>query len=178
MLVALKAPQPFDALLKINSSGLHKKLIARVGEFFEGELRDYAEGVLATVRERLEARHSVMHSIWTPDDRQRLFDAKALQALGSQEDLDDLIRQRGETAAWRTLHPKANAPGPQTLEELERIRIELEEGQDMLTALRFTLAGALFAGKPAGARRVLNPRDLEQANSSTFVGENGHPEPR
>jgi hypothetical protein len=67
---------------------------------------------LAIVRERLEARHSVMHSIWTLEDRQRLFEAGALQSLQSQEELDELVRECGASAKWRTLHPKENAPGP------------------------------------------------------------------
>jgi hypothetical protein len=43
---------------------------------------------------------------------------------------------------------------------LRKIRIELEEAQEWLTSLRFTLASALFVGKPPGAREVKNPRDM------------------
>jgi hypothetical protein len=101
-----------------------------------------------------------MHSIWTPEDRETFLSAEALETVQSQEDLDKLIRERGAAAKWRAFSPRGDGPGPETVEELTTIRRELEDAQDWLMNLRFRLASALFAGKPAGARKVLNPKDL------------------
>ena len=80
---------------------------------------------------------------------------QALSSLRSQENLDELLRQRGSSARWQTLHPKASAPGPQETAPLAQIRMSLEASKHWLGMLRFTLASALFAGIPEGARAVL-----------------------
>jgi hypothetical protein len=160
VLLALKFPERFEMLLKLNSSQLRKKLQHRTHEFFENELLEHTEGVLNLVQDRLENRHLVMHSIWTPEDRETFLSAEALETVQSQEDLDKLIRERGAAAKWRAFSPRGDGPGPETVEELTTIRRELEDAQDWLMNLRFRLASALFAGKPAGARKVLNPKDL------------------
>ncbi|NMO57526.1 hypothetical protein HH310_40965 [Actinoplanes sp. TBRC 11911] len=160
VLVALKGSMSFEELLKKSSGDLIKTVKQKNTEFFEGEMHEYANRVLDAVRGILDSRHSVMHSIWSTEDRKTLLSAEALRTIRSQEELDTLIRERGAAAQWRTFHPKAQAPGPQTLEELGQIRRELEEARGGLTTLRFTLASALFAGKPPGARRVVSPQDL------------------
>ncbi len=39
--------------------------------------------------------------------------------------------------------------------ELDQIRADLEDSKNILERLRFVLASALFAGSPAGAKKVL-----------------------
>ncbi len=57
------------------------------------------------------------------------------------------------------MHPRTGGPGPASVAELRGIRRELEQANDGLTELRYRLASALYAGKPSGARRVVNPDD-------------------
>jgi hypothetical protein len=135
-------------------------LRARIREFFETETQQLSEEILAIVRASLEARHSVVHSIWTPAPMQRQFEVGTLQEVQSQQELDDLILNRGASLRWTTFHPKTGLPGPQTSEEIKEIRVRLEEAMHWLTALRFRLASALYVGKPSGAREVLDSRDL------------------
>jgi hypothetical protein len=117
---------------------------------------------LAEVRRRIEVRHAMAHSIWSPADRSEFVRIEVLAGLGSQEELDALLFQRGADADWQTLHPKTNAPGPQTMDELQTARRDLETAADWLESLRFTLASALFAGSPPGARRILDPRSFPE----------------
>jgi hypothetical protein len=132
----------------------------RLRELFEDDLPGWAEANLAEVERRLGTRHAVAHSIWTADDRSELVNVHLLTSLQSQEEVDKLLFERCVAAEWRTLHPKTGGPGPQTTDELEKVRLELEEAAAWLEGARFTLASALFAGKPKGARRVLNPPRL------------------
>ncbi|WP_433128586.1 hypothetical protein ACQPWW_02180 [Micromonospora sp. CA-240977] len=160
-LLALKHPEGFETLLRKESSKLYKGLERRVTELFGGPLLEWTLANLEEVKARIEARHAVAHSIWSVADRSESISVQLLANLRSQEELDQLLAERGELAEWKTLHPRKNAPGPQTLEELQKIRIGLEDVADWLEQLRFTLASALFAGKPEGARKVLDPRSFD-----------------
>lgn len=160
-LLAVKHSTDFDALLKPNSSELFKVLKSRLAELFQGQLLEWANSNLEEVRKIVEVRHAVAHSIWTPGERDELLSVELLLGIRSQGEIDRLLLERGASAAWTTLHPKIGAPGLQTMDELQKARKDLEDAAHWLEALRFTLASALFAGKPEGARRVLNPKDFD-----------------
>ncbi|MEV6799665.1 hypothetical protein AB0M91_15135 [Micromonospora rifamycinica] len=164
VLLALKYPEDFETLLRRESSKLYKAVDRRVREFFEGPLLEWTLVNLEEVKARIEARHAVAHSIWTVGDRSEMISVEILVNLRSQEELDQLLIERGELAEWKTLHPRKNAPGPQSVEELQKIRTGLEGAADWLERLRFTLASALFAGKPEGARKVLDPRSFDSSD--------------
>ncbi|MEU0553809.1 hypothetical protein [Dactylosporangium sp. NPDC006015] len=156
-LLAIKHPDEFDELLKRNSSMLLKELRRRTEELFEGQLLSWALANINEVQKRIEARHAVAHSIWTPADRSEFVSVQLLAEIGGQDELDRLLAERGSMAEWKTHHPKANGPGLQSMHELEKARVDLEDAATWLEGLRFTLASALFAGKPPGARNVLDP---------------------
>jgi hypothetical protein len=80
-LLAIKHPEDFDELLKKNSSVLLKALNRRTEELFEGQLLSWALGNIEEVRKRIEARHAVAHSIWTPADRSESVSAELLEKL-------------------------------------------------------------------------------------------------
>jgi hypothetical protein len=160
VLLAIKHSKNFEALLKKNSGELYKALKVRLAKLFEGPLLESSTENLEELHRRIEVRHAVTHSIWTPDDRSDLFSVEQLLGIRSQEELDSLMAERGKSADWKTLHPKTGVPGPQTLNELEKARVDLEEAAEWLKQLRFILASALFAGKPPGARQVLDPRSF------------------
>jgi hypothetical protein len=144
VLLAIKHSKDFEALLKENSGDLYKALKRRLGELFEGPLLEWAIKNLEEVRKRIEVRHAVSHSIWTPGDQSELLSVELLVGIRNQEEMDRLLLERGAAADWKALHPKANAPGPQTLNELKEARVDLEDAAEWLQSLRFTLASALF----------------------------------
>ena len=156
-LVALKHPNQFDDLLKMSSSSLCSTLLNKLDELFAGDLYNWAKSGMTQVQQFIEGRHSVAHSLWTPSWDSELFSVQVLAGIRSQQEIDNLLLERGASAAWTTLHPKKSAPGPQTLAELEEVRTNLEAAADWLEQLRFTLASALFAGMPPGARQMLDP---------------------
>jgi hypothetical protein len=160
LLHALKYDEELGSLLRRQSSELCRLLLRRLRELFEGDLLLWAEKNLAETGRRLEARHAVAHSIWTAADRSELLCVELLNNLRGQADLDKLLLECGAAAQWKTIHPKTGGPGPQTGEELAKARRSLEEAETWLEGARFTLASALFAGKPAGARQVLNSQDF------------------
>jgi hypothetical protein len=157
VLLAVKHSNEFEELLKMNSSNLCSALMDKLNVLFEGDLHSWARSNLTQVQKMIEARHSVAHSIWTPSQESELFSVQLLVGIESQQQIDELLLKRGASAVWTTLHPKKGGPGPQTLVELETVRANLEAAAEWLEQLRFTLASALFAGKPPGARRVLDP---------------------
>jgi hypothetical protein len=161
VLLAIKHSNDFENLLKQNSSELYKILKRRLVELFEGELLERATMILEEVHKRIEVRHQVSHSIWNPDDRSDRFSVELLAGIHSQEEVDRLLSERGASAEWETFHPKTGGPGPQTLNDLKKARADLEDAAQWLEGLRFTLASALFAGKPTGARQVLDPRSFD-----------------
>lgn len=165
VLLAVKYSKDFHALLKKNSSELLGALKTRLSELFEGSLFEPTATNLDEVQRIIEVRHAVAHSIWSPGQDNELLSVELILGIRSQEEVDRLLLERGSSAAWTTLHPKTGASGPQTLEQLQKARKNLEDAAEWLEGLRFTLASALFAGKPKGARRVLHPRDFQREPS-------------
>ncbi len=161
VLLAIKYSKDFEGLLKKNSSDLYKILEHRLVELFEGSLFEWTTTNLQEVLKRIEVRHQVSHSIWNPADHSDRFSVELLAGIRSQEEVDNLLFERGVSAEWETLHPKTGGPGPQTLNDLKKARVDLEDAARWLEGLRFTLASALFAGEPTGARQVLDPRSFD-----------------
>lgn len=161
VLLALKYRSSFADLLKQNSMELRKALKSEVERRFEGDLLQSVGKGLEEVRRRIELRHTVVHSIWTPGDSSDRISVELLRKLRNQEEVDKLLLERGASADWTAIHPKTGSPSPQTLEQLEQVRSDLEDAANWLDRLRFTLASALFAGTPSGAREVLDPRSLD-----------------
>jgi hypothetical protein len=118
---------------------------------FEGHLLDVALAAVDCAVERQEKRHGVLHNLWTPEPRDTSFEVSILTGLGSQAELNELVRERGKAAKYTTLHPRGGGPGPQVIAELDQIRADLEDSKNTLEQLRFVLASALFSGSPAGA---------------------------
>ena len=81
VLLALKISVSFEELIKLSSAPLCKMLRTRIDEFFESDLHGHAENGLAIVRTRLDSRHAVMHSIWTPEDADSLFSVDGIVAV-------------------------------------------------------------------------------------------------
>jgi hypothetical protein len=155
ILLAIKYSEDSGELQTWSSSRLCKVIKQELERLFEGALLEEALTGINTVRQYLEQRHTVVHSIWDPDMRDASFKVEVLSSLESQEQLDELLRQRGSEARWNTHHPRTSAPGPQDISELVQIRMNLETSKYFLDKLRYVLASALFAGSPAGAKRVL-----------------------
>ena len=82
VLLALKFPAPFEELVKSSSSPLEKKLRTRIAEFFESETQELCDHILSVVRSSIYARNAVVHSVWTPEDRQGHFAPGALEGAG------------------------------------------------------------------------------------------------
>ncbi len=122
---------------------------------FEGDLLDTALTAIDRAAERQQKRHACLHSLWMPEPRDTSFKVGILAGLESQDELDELVRERGRTAKYTTLHPRSGGPGPQEIAELDQIRADLEDSKNTLERLRFVLASALFAGSPAGAKKIL-----------------------
>jgi hypothetical protein len=155
ILLAIKYSENLGELQTWSSSKLCKVIRQQLKRLFEGPLLEDALTGLRTVQQCLEERHGVAHSIWDPDMRDAAFKVEVLSSLSSQEQLDELLRQRGSEARWNTHHPRTSAPGPQEISDLVRIRMNLEACKNFLDRLRYALASALFAGSPPGAKRVL-----------------------
>jgi hypothetical protein len=175
ILVAIKypepeKPEPFDVLLTWRSSRLHKQARKELERRFEGNLLAGALAAVDTAASRLDNRHAVVHSLWEPHPHDTTFKVDILGGLASQSELDELVRERGRTARYQTRHPRGGGPGPQEVAELEQIRAALEDSKYALDRLRYVLASALFAGSPAGARKVL---ELKYTDLRTESGRSG-----
>jgi hypothetical protein len=160
ILVAIKypepeCPEPLDALLTWPSSRLHKQVRKELERLFEGDLLEYAQAAVNAAARHLDRRHAVVHSFWEPHPHDTMFKVEVLASLKSQQELDELVRQRGITARYETRLPRGGGSGPQEIAELEQIRADLEASKYNLDRLRYALASALFAGSPAGAKTVL-----------------------
>jgi hypothetical protein len=157
VLLALKHEAEWNTLLTWPSSRLRKELDQMLVRHFEGGLLRQSKDGLAHVGQFLEDRHSASHSIWSLKGLAALTSVAHLARATSPEELHQLLERDVAASAWMTLHPKNDAPGPQSIDDLQQIRRYLEESEDFLEGLRFRLASALFLGKPPGAKRVLDP---------------------
>lgn len=158
LLLAVKYPEPenpesLDVLRRWSTSRLAEQARRVFKRLFEGHLLDAALAAVNCAAERQDQRHGVLHSLWTPEPADTSFKVGVLAGLSSQDELDELVRARGQAAKYTTLHPRGGGPGPQEMAELNRIRSQLEDSKNTLEKLRFVLASALFAGSPAGAEK-------------------------
>ena len=159
VLYAVKYPEPenpesLERLRARPTSRLAGQARKVLNYRFEGELLDIAVAAVDCAVERQEKRHACLHSLWIPEHRDTSFKVGTLAGLESQDELDELVRERGRSARYTTLYPRGGA-GPQEIAELAEIRADLEDSKYTLERLRFLLASALFAGSPAGAKKVL-----------------------
>lgn len=155
ILVAIKYAEPLEVLLTWPSGRLSKQVRKELERLFEGDLLEQALATVDIAAVQLDKRHVVVHSLWEANPRDTSFKVDILTGLTSQDELDDLVRERGKAARYKTRHPRGGGPGPQEVAELARICTDLEASKYALDRLRFVLASALFAGSPAGAREVL-----------------------
>ena len=137
---------------------------------FEGDLLDTALAAVDCAADRQEKRHACLHSLWMPEPRDTSFKVGILAGLDSQDELDELVRERGKSAKYTTLHPRSGGSGPQEIAELDQIRADLEDSKNTLERLRFVLASALFAGSPAGAKKVIPLKLPDLAPSRAGLG--------
>jgi hypothetical protein len=175
LLLAVKYPEPenpesLDVLRRWSTSRLAEQARRVFKRLFEGHLLDAALAAVNCAAERQDQRHGVLHSLWTPEPADTSFTVGVLAGLSSQDELDELVRARGQAAKYTTLHPRGGGPGPQEMAELNRIRSQLEDSKNTLEKLRFVLASALFAGSPAGAKKIL---PLKYPNLRTEPGRSG-----
>jgi hypothetical protein len=160
VLYAVKYPEPehpesLERLRTWSTSRLAQQARTVLKRRFEGDLLDTALAIIDYAAERQEKRHACLHSLWMPEPRDTSFKVGVLAGLESQDELDALVRERGRSAKYTTLHPRSGGPGPQEIAELDQIRADLEDSKYTLERLRFVLASALFAGSPTGAKKVL-----------------------
>jgi hypothetical protein len=175
VLYAVKYPEPenpesLDRLRKWSTGRLAQQARKVLKCRFEGELLDVAVAAVDCAVERQEKRHACLHNLWMPEPHDTSFKVGVLAGLGSRDELDELVRERGKSAKYTTLFPRSGSPGPQEIAELDQIRADLEDSKNTLERLRFVLASALFAGSPAGAKKVL---PLKYPNLRTEPGRSG-----
>jgi hypothetical protein len=161
ILVAVHHPEQVEALLRWSSKRLVATLHTAIGELFVPPLSSNALAVVDSAYAALERRHAVAHTIWTLPGREAAISVDALSQAMTAEERDVLMRRDVPSENWTTLHPKTQGPGPTLLEELEQVRVGLEDAALTLRNEAFTLASALFAGKPRGAKHVLNPATMK-----------------
>jgi hypothetical protein len=156
-----RAEWALEVLQKQASGELKRRSLGRMEELFEGPLLATARGIVEDAYAALERRHAVMHTVWSLDGPDAMTPVPALVAALESQDPDaalaELVGGDVDSPSWRTVHPKSGGPGPASVVELRDIRRALEIAQQSLESLRFTLASALYCGKPAGAKRVVNP---------------------
>jgi hypothetical protein len=148
-------PEPLHVLRTWPTGRLAQQARKVLKRRFEGHMLDVALAAVNCAAERQDKRHAVLHSLWTPEPRDTSFKVSILTGLGSQAELDEMVRERGRVAKYTTLHPRRGGTGPQEIAELDQIRADLEDSKNTLEQLRFVLASALFAGSPTGAKEVL-----------------------
>ena len=150
-----------EELRRRSSQRLRDAALARVDELFTGDLLDSARTVIYGAYAALDRRHIVMHSIWTlsgPDAFTAVDDLMtALVAPEPAAALEQLTGRDIDSSSWHAEHPRTGKPGPASVADLLVIRRELEAACSALSDLTASLASALYAGKPAGARRILDP---------------------
>jgi hypothetical protein len=156
-LVAIRYPGRFEDLLKLGSKDLLLAMKNCLRELFESDLLEGALQDLDAARQALNLRNAAAHTIWSLSGASAAIRVADLAEAESEEAMDQLLRRDVDSPAWETLHPKSETAGPKSLKELQRIRADIELAQEILQALRFKLASALFSGRPSGAKRVLEP---------------------
>jgi hypothetical protein len=156
-LVAIRHLGRFEDLLKLGSKDLYEAMKKLLQELFEGDLLESALQDVGAARDALSYRHSAVHTIWSLSGVAAAISVEDLAEAESEEAMDQLLRRDVDSPAWETLYPRQPTAGHKSLEELQRIRANLELAQENLQALRFKLASALFSGRPPGAKRVLEP---------------------
>jgi hypothetical protein len=156
-----RAAWDFEDLRRRGSAWLRDKSLDRVEELFEGELLENAHAVVLAAYFALDHRHVAMHSVWTLMGQDAVTPADdlvtALESSTPDAALAALVGRDIDSDGWRAVHPRTGGPGPAPVAELCGIRRELEQANNSLTELRFRLASALYAGRPCGARRVIDP---------------------
>jgi hypothetical protein len=157
-LQAIRHPDAFDVLLTWSTRRLIDALRSRLNDLFEGPLMEAALRTVEAAATALNERGRVMHSVWDLRGAAGMISVSDLAEARSEEAMDRLLRRDVESPDWATHQPREQGPSAKSVHELEPIRARLETSQEGLQRLRFTLASALFAGKPAGARMLLDPR--------------------
>jgi hypothetical protein len=156
-----RADWDFEVLRRRSSAWLLDKSLDRVEELFEGQMLEQAREVVQAAYSALDHRHIAMHSVWTltgPDAMTSVPDlVTALESPDPDAALAALVGRDVDSEGWQAVHPRTGRPGPESVAELRGIRRELEHAHNRLTDLRFQLASALYAGKPPGARQVVDP---------------------
>jgi hypothetical protein len=151
----------FEVLRRRSSGWLRDKSLGRVEELFQGQLLVQGRDVVQAAYTALDHRHIAIHAVWTltgPDAMTRVPDlVTALESPDPDAALAAFVGRDVDSEAWRAVHARTGGPGPDSVAELRGIRRELEHAHNRLTDLRFQLARALYAGKPHGARRVVDP---------------------
>ena len=166
-----RADWGLEHLLTLDSGKLKSCALSRTEEFFEGQLLIESQTLIRAAYAALKHRHKVMHTVWTLTGPDAFTPVNTLlHALGSPDPDADLAELSGrdiDSDGWRTLHPRSGGPGLDSLTELRSVRRDLEQAQGHLMKLRDTLASALYFGRPAGARRVLDPTLLLSRQRAT-----------
>jgi len=115
VLYAVKYPEPenpesLERLRTWSTGRLAQQARTALKCRFEGDLLDTALSAVDCAAERQEKRHACLHSLWMPEPRDTSFKVGILAGLESQDELDDLVRERGRSAKYTTLHPRSAVP--------------------------------------------------------------------
>ncbi len=157
LLLAVKYPEPenpesLDALRRWPTSRLAEQARRVLKRLFEGHLLDVALAAVNCAAERQDQRHTVLHSLWTPEPADTSFKVGILAGLKSQEELDELVRARGQAATYTTLHPRGGGPGPQEMAELNQIRSQLEDSKNTSGKAPFRAGQRVVRREPGGSK--------------------------
>lgn len=163
VLLAVQPPEPFDALLTWSSLLLRKELHRHLLLLFDEPLLSNALAIIDSAYAAIQQRHAVAHTVWTLEGRAAAVSVDELSRATTPEELDALMRRDVPSEGWRTLHPKAQGPAPTLTSEIGAIRARLEDSNLSLRVEAQTLASALFAGKPRGAKHILDPATMRPA---------------
>ncbi len=107
-------PEPLERLRTWSTGRLAQQARTVLKCRFEGDLLDTALAAVDCAAERQEKRHACLHSLWMPEPRDTSFKVGILAGneMESQDELDELVRERGRSAKYTTLHPRSGGPGP------------------------------------------------------------------
>lgn len=156
-----RAAWDFEDLRRRGSAWLRDTSLSRVEELFGGELLQDAQTVVTGAYAALDRRHVAMRTVWTLTGQDAVTPVDDLVAALESPDPDSalaaFVGRDVESQGWRAVHPRTGGPGPASVATLSVIRRELEHATASLTELRSRLASALYAGRPVGARQVVDP---------------------